>query len=270
MGVFLDEFKLVFAKSNNIEFNLNKMFELLSDDSYPENLIVNNDVQDLIEFPKGKHKAKLFSFKSVKSLICQVFTSDTRDYADLMNCFPDINVVYKFYQVIEHKWIKVLRNIIVKKVKTNTKMNVSYFIFEKEFKTNYEPDCGWKMLANPNFMIEQKYSDILENTWFETVKNEQTFQIRFLSKEVIDLERIIKEPDLVNEGLRQQFKKVIIHIHGGGFITMSSSSHLSYLSKFVRKCDAVLFTIDYPLAPQFKYKTIIDCIFKAYMLIIVG
>jgi len=60
---------------------------------------------------------------------------------------------------------------------------------------------------------------------------------------------------------------VILHIHGGGFVAMSSQSHEGYLWKFVNKISCVLFSIDYPLAPKAKYSEIIDCVFKGYLFI---
>ena len=48
------------------------------------------------------------------------------------------------------------------------------------------------------------------------------------------------------------FSTVMIHIHGGGFVCMSSSSHQHYLIKWAKKLDVPIFSIDYRLAPEVK------------------
>lgn len=63
------------------------------------------------------------------------------------------------------------------------------------------------------------------------------------------------------------FEKVVIHIHGGGFVAMSSESHEMYLRKFVKESKCVVFSIDYPLAPKAKFKQIVDSVFKSYLFI---
>ena len=60
---------------------------------------------------------------------------------------------------------------------------------------------------------------------------------------------------------KELFKKVIIHIHGGGYIAMSSQYHEKYLRKFANTLKRPLFSIDYRLAPQAKYpENLHDCI----------
>jgi hormone-sensitive lipase len=46
------------------------------------------------------------------------------------------------------------------------------------------------------------------------------------------------------------YEDVIVHIHGGGFLAMSSFSHQSYTWEWVNKLDIPLFSIDYRLAPE--------------------
>jgi hormone-sensitive lipase len=62
--------------------------------------------------------------------------------------------------------------------------------------------------------------------------------------------------------------RVIIHFHGGGFICMSSESHQAYLRKYVDSLNALVFSVDYPLAPQTKYPKLIESCAKAYMYIL--
>lgn len=68
--------------------------------------------------------------------------------------------------------------------------------------------------------------------------------------------------------LKQYFKNIVIHIHGGGFIAMSSAHHQPYTRLFSTDCEAPVFSIDYRLAPLVKYPyNIQDCI-TAYVWIL--
>lgn len=75
----------------------------------------------------------------------------------------------------------------------------------------------------------------------------------------------VHEPSQQTDKNKELFKKIIIHIHGGGFMAMSSSYHETYLRLFVNELERPLFSIDYRLAPQVKYpQPLHDCI-KGYL-----
>jgi len=61
---------------------------------------------------------------------------------------------------------------------------------------------------------------------------------------------------------------LIIHIHGGGFIAMSSSSHENYLRKWTKRLGVPIFSIDYRLAPEHPYPKSLDDVWQAYNWII--
>lgn len=42
---------------------------------------------------------------------------------------------------------------------------------------------------------------------------------------------------------------VIIHVHGGGFVAMSSGSHQNYTRVWANELGVPIFSIDYRLAP---------------------
>lgn len=48
---------------------------------------------------------------------------------------------------------------------------------------------------------------------------------------------------------------------------MTTSTHLMYLTKYVKETGALLFTVDYPKAPQAKYSKILEVILKFYLFI---
>ena len=61
---------------------------------------------------------------------------------------------------------------------------------------------------------------------------------------------------------------LVIHIHGGGFVAMSSSSHENYLRKWCKMLKIPFISIDYRLAPDNKYPSAIEDVFNAYYYII--
>lgn len=47
-----------------------------------------------------------------------------------------------------------------------------------------------------------------------------------------------------------KYNKLIIHIHGGGFISMSSESHQNYTRLWSNELNVPIVSIDYRLAPK--------------------
>ena len=61
---------------------------------------------------------------------------------------------------------------------------------------------------------------------------------------------------------------LIIHIHGGDFVSMSSTSHENYLRKWVNEIDVQIISIDYRLSPESPYPKALDDVYQAYCFII--
>ena len=75
---------------------------------------------------------------------------------------------------------------------------------------------------------------------------------------------IPKLPATGGKDYKEMFKKIIIHIHGGGFMAMSSTYHETYLRLFANEIERPVFSIDYRLAPIVQFpEPLHDCI-KGY------
>jgi hormone-sensitive lipase len=57
---------------------------------------------------------------------------------------------------------------------------------------------------------------------------------------------------------------LIIHIHGGGFVATSSTTHENYLRKWSKNLDIPVISIDYRLAPDHSYPIPLDDVWQAY------
>lgn len=61
---------------------------------------------------------------------------------------------------------------------------------------------------------------------------------------------------------------ILIHIHGGGFVGMSSSSHQTYTRRWANETGMPIFSIDYRLAPEHPYPAAINDVWQAYYWIV--
>lgn len=58
--------------------------------------------------------------------------------------------------------------------------------------------------------------------------------------------------------------KIIIHFHGGGFITMDSCTHQNYTRQWTNDLGIPVFSVDYRLAPKYPYPDPVNDCFQAY------
>jgi hormone-sensitive lipase len=89
--------------------------------------------------------------------------------------------------------------------------------------------------------------------------SEMTINIKDLTNKLFHKEESPKVPVI-----KDDFNGVIIHIHGGGFVSMSSASHRNYLYLWAKALNMIIFSIDYRLAPQDPFPAAIDDIWQAY------
>jgi hormone-sensitive lipase len=56
-----------------------------------------------------------------------------------------------------------------------------------------------------------------------------------------------------------------MHIHGGGFIALSPTTHESYLRKWSNELKIPLMSVDYSKAPEYPYPKALDDVYQSYM-----
>ncbi|CAG0903634.1 unnamed protein product [Cyprideis torosa] len=57
---------------------------------------------------------------------------------------------------------------------------------------------------------------------------------------------------------------LIVHVHGGGFVSCTSASHEIYLRQWARELDCPILSIDYSLAPEAPYPRALEEVFYVY------
>ena len=63
----------------------------------------------------------------------------------------------------------------------------------------------------------------------------------------------------------EDFKTVIVHVHGGGFVAQSSASHQIYLNRWANTFRKPIFSIDYRLAPDSQFPHPINDVITGYL-----
>ena len=63
-------------------------------------------------------------------------------------------------------------------------------------------------------------------------------------------------------------KKLILHIHGGAFIGMSSKCHQNYTRQWAAEVDIPILSVDYRLSPEHRYPDALDDCWQTYMWIL--
>lgn len=133
------------------------------------------------------------------------------------------------------------------------------------------------------------YSSSIKRFW-EKISNkfDKKIRIRILSnfslQDPLFYDQKVEENSFINEIFKNSiiswfFSKeirktkrcdntILIHIHGGGFISMSSGSHQNYTRIWANKLEIPVFSIDYRLAPEFPYPNGLDDCWQAYNWII--
>ena len=58
--------------------------------------------------------------------------------------------------------------------------------------------------------------------------------------------------------------KIIIHVHGGGFVAMSSGSHQNYTRIWANETNVAIFSIDYRLSPKCQFPAALNDVWQVY------
>mmetsp|Transcript_25604 Transcript_25604/g.32627 ORF Transcript_25604/g.32627 Transcript_25604/m.32627 type:complete len:516 (-) Transcript_25604:64-1611(-) len=129
----------------------------------------------------------------------------------------------------------------------------SYLIrcrFLNPYNSPIDPSLVIKTNTRSNFMAKDKA---------EMKKTPDTLT-RIFGKNLTEVSSKIKKKPLDASG-EQDFEDepqdgpttLIIHIHGGGWVSQSPDQHISYVSEWAKMADAPVISIDYSLSPEAKF-----------------
>jgi hormone-sensitive lipase len=61
---------------------------------------------------------------------------------------------------------------------------------------------------------------------------------------------------------------LVLHVHGGGFVSMSSGSHQNYTRIWANELKVPIFSVDYRLAPKDKFPAALNDVWQVYYWIV--
>jgi len=120
-------------------------------------------------------------------------------------------------------------------------------------------------LPIPHALNKESYNPIINKKEDLYIKNKQKPKTQKIIK-VTNLNKSLKW--LLTPDQKRYFETIMIHVHGGGFVALSSSSHQNYLIPWANKLEIPIFSIDYRLAPEFQYPEPVNDIINAYLWIL--
>ena len=193
------------------------------------------------------------------------------------------------WNILEKKWIKEMLKVILPPIKYNKKLRMSRaypaLTLDKVKKQLAEGTMqsitpGWLDETDEETMKKLHLSAVGNRSKDELgKKGENKISMRVLSHKPL--------PELLSCPLGSKpqprrsnfFEKLIgkaydphdpnydgliLHIHGGGFVAMSSASHQSYTRQWANLVRKPIFSLDYRLAPEFPYPAALDDCWQAY------
>lgn len=107
--------------------------------------------------------------------------------------------------------------------------------------------------------------------FFELQSPGEVIQVRLISSHRRDGMKVMSESDKNNNESKKKKKTILpkskallIHAHGGGFVSQSSKSHLVYLLEWAVNLNIPILSVDYSLAPENPYPRSLEEIFYVY------
>lgn len=221
-------------------------------------------------------------------------SKEAKKKAELFYSKPNFSTAIQVWNLPESGFVKKMMKFIFPSINYHKKIFIGRdfqeFTIENNLKDNFLNENPFKKLKvdsneeNTEFSIIKKYEKLL-------IKSPEKIRIRILSKNILKdpkdplffdskkkklffLNEIIRNPLLSwffpkTEGNSKKiYTDLIIHIHGGGFVSMSSGSHQIYTRKWANMLDAPIFSLDYRLAPKDPYPKALDDCWQAYNWII--
>ena len=146
--------------------------------------------------------------------------------------------------------------------KSKSKLEIT-FLYHRKFnfgqEVNNNPKNVGSQASDESSGLEEaktenaKKSSLLDH--FTGLKD----NIQKLVDEGIDMIRSKPDPEMEKE-----LSEVIIHVHGGGFVSMSPDSHQNYTRRWANSTRRPVFSIDYRLAPENPFPAALDDCWQFY------
>jgi len=202
-----------------------------------------------------------------------VFPSKRKQQAELFLSAPNPKTATKMMNILDSKFTKPLLSIVMPKIAVNKRIYIPKLLPRLTVSNVLLPEDLSKYFTKPYLEAEGAFTEAqklekLRLVQYVTTKMKPVpdshVKVRILSPEILPCDR--KGKPAPEKGCK--FNRVLIDIHGGGFISTTTRCHQTYLRKWANECNMVIFAIDYKLAPEVKYPSVLDDVWQAYFWII--
>ena len=176
-------------------------------------------------------------------------------------------------------WLIIYYSLFSKKAKRSARLFDRFIIYselsglchllESKLMKKLLPYTFEKILVNEVIFLPKLFPEVTTNN-LEALEKNPEFLLSYI-KDYVPVRVLSKFqiPKLKSkEPGSTVCEKLIIHVHGGGFISMSSFSHQLYLRSWANRLSVPVFSIDYRLAPDFPFPAALDDIWQAYTWIV--
>ncbi|CAK62916.1 unnamed protein product (macronuclear) [Paramecium tetraurelia] len=228
-------------------------------------LLANAMISKGSEFSNEAAKNVMQGFGALYYLVAK---KDAKLKADHFMAEPNKNLAFKAWNLGESGFLSKLLPLLFPMITYNKKI--------------YIPQL-FKRLVEDNILRQYKENNInhIQNDCGECVntnlpkspelftKNKERIPVRILchyNLQEIQTDSFVQHSLKLIQG-QKVFDRIIIHIHGGGFVSMSSRSHQTYTRKWAKNLQVPIFSIDYRKAPESPYPFGLDDCWQAYMFI---
>jgi len=210
---------------------------------------------------KKKDDPKPISLVSMNSIYYSVMKKKAEAKASLYLADPRMESAFQVWNLLERNTLKQLIKLNLPSLTCDKKIYVPRLFplvskegLLKEYSDGHVQKVKMNTFEAPDLLGEKE--EILK-TIFR--KDASRVKIRILSPNAWDVKSQKSNPKKQNDT-----SGVVIHVHGGGFVGMSSSSHRNYLYRWAKALNMTIFSIDYRLAPQSPYPEGLDDVWQAY------
>lgn len=212
------------------------------------------------------------------------FKKNAIEQAKIFNTNPKLEVAKGVWSLLDTKTLRIgfkltlpmigyRRNVYIRRMKKEIDMDEIGFIVSNTENKDKLQDYINKYGRQKEIYESSQKGDLF---FFRLDKN-SVIRKPFVKVKLLHVSEIVTSIDsqgllsflCTRSNLRNNTRNcVIIHIHGGGFVSMSSTSHENYLRKFCISLKCPIISIDYGLSPENPYPHALNDVYQAYSFII--
>jgi len=200
----------------------------------------------------------------VSTLYYSLFSNKRKQQSEAYLSDPNPTVATKMMAFIDSKYTYPFINLILPNIKFHKKVYLPKLLPRITIQTlRNERDVSVYL---KDLKETDTISQIIKSTSRTFIENKSGSIINENKNAFVKVRILSSRPLPPKAG--ERFDRVVIDIHGGGFIATTSRCHQTYLRKWANQSDVVIFAIDYKLAPKVKYPYILDELWQAYFWIV--